>query len=59
MPTGTPAALTFAAAALHRYPYGGSARIAQHLAPGPHAVAQDNPLLPMALLRTLERLEKI
>lgn len=29
----TPFALTFLAAALHRYPYGGSARIAQHLAP--------------------------
>jgi hypothetical protein len=28
-----PFALTLAAAALHRYPYGGSARIAQHLAP--------------------------
>jgi hypothetical protein len=28
-----PFALTFAAAALHRYPYGGSARVAQHLAP--------------------------
>jgi hypothetical protein len=28
-----PFALTFLAAALHRYPYGGSARIAQHLAP--------------------------
>src|SRR5262249_20061433 len=25
--------LTFAAALLHRYPYGGSARVAQHLAP--------------------------
>jgi hypothetical protein len=30
----TPFALTFLAAFLHRYPYGGSARIAQHLAPG-------------------------
>lgn len=29
----TPFALTFIAAALHRYPYGGSARVAQHLAP--------------------------
>jgi hypothetical protein len=29
----TPFALTFTAAAMHRYPYGGSARIAQHLAP--------------------------
>jgi hypothetical protein len=28
-----PFALTFAAAALHRYPYGGSARVAQHVAP--------------------------
>jgi hypothetical protein len=28
-----PLGLTFIAAALHRYPYGGSARIAQHLAP--------------------------
>lgn len=28
-----PFGLTLAAAALHRYPYGGSARIAQHLAP--------------------------
>jgi 4-amino-4-deoxy-L-arabinose transferase-like glycosyltransferase len=28
-----PFVLTFVAAALHRYPYGGSARIAQHLAP--------------------------
>src|SRR5439155_26666838 len=28
-----PSALTFVAAALHRYPYGGSADIAQHLAP--------------------------
>jgi len=28
-----PFALTFVAAALHRYPYGGSARVAQHLAP--------------------------
>jgi hypothetical protein len=28
-----PFALTFAAAALHHYPYGGSARVAQHLAP--------------------------
>lgn len=28
-----PFALTFIAAILHRYPYGGSARIAQHLAP--------------------------
>jgi hypothetical protein len=28
-----PFVLTFAAAVLHRYPYGGSARIAQHLAP--------------------------
>jgi hypothetical protein len=28
-----PFVLTFAAAALHRYPYGGSARVAQHLAP--------------------------
>jgi hypothetical protein len=28
-----PFALTFLAAALHRYPYGGSARVAQHLAP--------------------------
>jgi hypothetical protein len=30
---GVPFALGLAAAALHRYPYGGSARIAQHLAP--------------------------
>jgi hypothetical protein len=30
---GVPFALTLVAAALHRYPYGGSARIAQHLAP--------------------------
>jgi hypothetical protein len=29
-----PFVLTLIAAALHRYPYGGSARIAQHLAPG-------------------------
>jgi hypothetical protein len=28
-----PFALTFVAAAIHRYPYGGSARVAQHLAP--------------------------
>jgi len=28
-----PFALTLAAAAMHRYPYGGSARVAQHLAP--------------------------
>jgi hypothetical protein len=28
-----PFALTFLAAAMHRYPYGGSARVAQHLAP--------------------------
>jgi hypothetical protein len=28
-----PFVLTFTAAALHRYPYGGSARVAQHLAP--------------------------
>jgi hypothetical protein len=28
-----PFALTFVAAVLHRYPYGGSARVAQHLAP--------------------------
>jgi hypothetical protein len=28
-----PFALTFIAAALHKYPYGGSARVAQHLAP--------------------------
>src|SRR5439155_9489699 len=28
-----PFALTLFAAALHRYPYGGSARVAQHLAP--------------------------
>lgn len=28
-----PFTLTFCAAALHRYPYGGSARVAQHLAP--------------------------
>src|SRR5262249_9099624 len=28
-----PFLLTFVAAALHRYPYGGSARVAQHLAP--------------------------
>ena len=28
-----PFGLTFIAAALHRYPYGGSARVAQHLAP--------------------------
>jgi hypothetical protein len=28
-----PFVLTFVAAALHRYPYGGSARVAQHLAP--------------------------
>lgn len=28
-----PFALTFIAAAMHRYPYGGSARVAQHLAP--------------------------
>jgi hypothetical protein len=28
-----PFALTFAAAALHRYPYGGSARVTQHFAP--------------------------
>src|SRR5205823_8672227 len=28
-----PFAMTFLAAALHRYPYGGSARVAQHLAP--------------------------
>lgn len=28
-----PFGLTFVAAALHRYPYGGSARVAQHLAP--------------------------
>jgi hypothetical protein len=28
-----PFALTFVAAAMHRYPYGGSARVAQHLAP--------------------------
>jgi hypothetical protein len=30
---GLPFALTLLAAALHRYPYGGSARVAQHLAP--------------------------
>jgi hypothetical protein len=30
---GIPFTLTLLAAALHRYPYGGSARIAQHLAP--------------------------
>jgi hypothetical protein len=30
---GMPFLLTFSAAALHRYPYGGSARIALHLAP--------------------------
>jgi hypothetical protein len=29
----SPFALTFVAAAMHRYPYGGSARVAQHLAP--------------------------
>src|SRR5207248_6647902 len=29
----TPFVLTFAAAALGKYPYGGSARVAQHLAP--------------------------
>ena len=29
----SPFLMTFAAAALHRYPYGGSARIVQHLAP--------------------------
>src|SRR5207253_5574686 len=28
-----PFGLTLAAAALHRYPYGGSARVAQHLVP--------------------------
>jgi len=37
----------------------GGARPYLHMGYLPHAVAQDNPLLPMALLRTLERLERL
>ncbi len=37
----------------------GGARPYLHMGYLPHAVAQDNPLLPMALLRTIERLERV
>jgi hypothetical protein len=37
----------------------GGARPYLHMGYLPHAVAQDNPLLPLALLRTIERLERV
>jgi hypothetical protein len=37
----------------------GGARPYLHMGYLPHAVAQDNPLLPLALLRTIERLERL
>jgi hypothetical protein len=37
----------------------GGARPYLHMGYLPHAVAQDNPLLPMAMLRTIERLERL
>jgi hypothetical protein len=37
----------------------GGARPYLHMGYLPHAIAQDNPLLPMALLRTIERLERL
>ena len=37
----------------------GGARPYLHMGYLPHAVAQDNPLLPLAMLRTIERLERL
>jgi hypothetical protein len=48
--------------AFHHFADGGApggARPYLHMGYLPHAVAQDNPLLPMALLRTIERLERL
>jgi hypothetical protein len=48
--------------AFHSYAdYGapGGARPYLHMGYLPHAIAQDNPLLPLALLRTIERLEHL
>jgi hypothetical protein len=48
--------------AFHSYAdYGapGGARPYLHMGYLPHAIAQDNPLLPLALLRTIERLERL
>lgn len=40
-------------------PSGGASQPYLHMGYLPHAIAQDNPLLPMAILRTIERLERI
>ncbi len=48
--------------AFHHFADGGApggARPYLHMGYLPHAVAQENPLLPMAMLRTIERLERL
>ena len=40
-------------------PGAGATKPYLHMGYLPHAIAQDNPLLPMAILRTIERLERI